>query len=82
MVEEVPRKAALSNQAVLWHLQLCLRALDHLQYRITAVSVASAIDALHLEALSDTELSKMDADNEGSLRLLLELFEKHGTLGI
>lgn len=81
MVEEAPHKTVLFNRAVLWHLQLCLRALDHLQYRVTAAHIATAIDALQFEALSDIELSKTDADNERSLRLLLELFEKHGTLG-
>jgi hypothetical protein len=72
------QKIGRVNRAVLWHLQLCLRLLDLLGYRVAAARVASAIDALSSEALSDGEISEMDLDREERIRLVLALFDKHG----
>jgi len=70
----------LLNQAVLWHLQVCLRLLDRLGYQMTAVNVASAIDALTSEATTEDEISKMDLDHGNQARLILDIYEKHGQI--
>jgi hypothetical protein len=79
-VRQKSHKVGRLNRAVLWHLQLCLRLLDRLGYGLTAAYVSSAIDALTNEALSDGEISEMDLANEERFRLVLELFEKHGSI--
>jgi hypothetical protein len=68
------------NQAVLWHLQLCLRLLDRLGYQMSAVNVAAAIDSLISEAATEDEISKMDVDHGHQARLMLDIFEKHGQI--
>lgn len=68
------------NRAVLWHLQLCLRLLDRIGYHLTATYVSSAIDALTSEAVSAAEISEMDLAQEERVQLVLELFEKHGSI--
>ena len=76
-----PFKAGRINRAVLWHLQLCSRLLDRLGYQLAAAYVASAIDALTSEAFSNEEISEMDLEREERLRLVLEMFDKHGDKG-
>lgn len=76
-----PNRIGLLNRAVLWHLQISLRLLDRLGYQMTAINVASAIDALTSEAASDEEISKMDLNRGDQARLILEIYEKHGLSG-
>jgi hypothetical protein len=77
-LSSTPPKVSRLNRAVLWHLQLCLRLLDRLGYGLAATHVSSAIDALTNEAISEGEISELDLAREERVKLVLELFEKHG----
>lgn len=79
---KTPESIRLLNQAVLWHLKLCLKLLDRLGYYATAANVAAAIDALGAEALSAEEISDMDIAQEEHVRLILEMFSKNRRIGL
>lgn len=76
-----PANVGRLNLAVLWHLQMCERILSRLGYQIAAAYVATAIDALNAEAMSEEEISEMDLAHEDRTKLVLELFKKHGNIG-
>lgn len=79
---KIPNNLGLLNRAVLWHLQFCLRLLDRLGYHAAAANVAAAIDAITMEAMSVNEISEMDLDHEERVRLILEMFAKHGKISV
>lgn len=67
----------LLNRAVMWHLQLCLKLADRLNYHMVGAAIATAIEELAKEALSEDELDAMDLAEEERVRVILQMFEKN-----
>lgn len=76
--DDIPNNAGAMNSALLWHLQLCQNVMDCFHYRAAGAHLSMAIDALANEAVSDQNLSDLDAVDDPDVRLMLALFAKHG----